>query len=96
MMSQILYELQIECLPGAIPPSIKVDVVNLDLGHSLHVGDLKEMEGIRVLTGRDQTIVVVEAPKAEEVVAEAAPEEVMAEPEVISRRKEEEETEAEG
>ncbi len=97
-MSQILYELQIECLPGAIPPSIKVDVSGLDLGHSIHVGDLEELEGIRVLTSREQTVVVVEAPKAEEeVVAEVAPEEAMAEPEVIGRRKEEEEeTEAEG
>lgn len=91
-MSQIAYEIEIECLPSDIPHSIKVDVSALGIGGSIHVGDLAEMEGIKFLTGREQTVVTVEAPKAEEEAPAVAPEEVAAaEPEVIGKRKEGEE-----
>jgi large subunit ribosomal protein L25 len=91
MMSQIIYEVEIECLPANIPHAMIVDVTNMDIGHALHVSELPALEGVRVLTAAGQTIVTVEAPK-EEVVAEAVVEEVAAaaEPEVITKRKEEE------
>ncbi len=90
LLSHILYELEIECLPGNIPHSVKIDVSGLDLGHSVHVRDLPAMEGVRIVTGGEQVIVTVEAPRAEEVVAEVvevAP--TAAEPEVITKKKEE-------
>jgi large subunit ribosomal protein L25 len=90
VLSQIAYEVEIECLPGAIPHSVKVDVSKLGIGQAVHVGDLPEIDGVRFLTGKDHTIASVEAPRAEEVPAAAA-EGATAEPEVLSKRKEEEE-----
>jgi large subunit ribosomal protein L25 len=89
LLSQIIYDVEIECLPDAIPHTIPVDISRLNVGQSLHVEDLVQIPGVRILTGREQTIVTVDAPKGEEVLV-SGEERALAEPEVISRRKEEE------
>jgi large subunit ribosomal protein L25 len=91
LMAQIGHEIEVECLPGNIPHAITVDVSNLDIGQSIHVGDLPAMEGVEILTGAEQVIVIIEAPKAEETpAAEVEAAVTAAEPEVITKRKEEE------
>ncbi|MBF0498854.1 MAG: 50S ribosomal protein L25 [Candidatus Riflebacteria bacterium] len=35
---------RIECLPSKIPTNIEVDVTELDVGHSLHVADIKKAD----------------------------------------------------
>jgi len=98
-----LRELEIECLPSQIPEEIRVDVTELELGHSIHVADLEIPEGIRVLNDPEDTIVSVIAPAAlvaEEEVAEGeleeeVEEEEAAEPEVIKQKGVEEEEEEE-
>lgn len=81
-------EIEVECLPDKIPGHIDVDVSNLGLGQSIHVGDLVLGEGIKVLTDPKDVVVAVTAVK-EEVAAPAAPEVV--EPEVIKKGKKVEE-----
>lgn len=66
-----LRELDIECLPGAIPEFIEVDVSPLDLNDSLHVRDLAVPEGVTVRTDGDLPVAAVIAPAAAEE-AEAA------------------------
>jgi large subunit ribosomal protein L25 len=98
LLQNLLREIEIECLPDKIPGHVKIDISGLEIGQSLHVGDLKLEEGIKVLTDHDEVIVNVIAP-AVEVVAPveeavvAAPE--VAEPEVIKKGKKEEEKEEE-
>jgi large subunit ribosomal protein L25 len=71
-----LRELELECLPLAIPRQIEVDVSELGIGDSIHVRDLALPEGVSVLTGADVSVVSVVTPsKAEEPVAAVAPEE---------------------
>jgi large subunit ribosomal protein L25 len=71
-----LRELELECLPLAIPRQILVDVSDLGIGDSIHVRDLSLPEGVSVLTGADVSVVSVVTPsKAEEPVAAVAPEE---------------------
>ncbi len=79
-----LREIEIECLPDNIPGHIDVDVTNLGIGQSIHVGDLKLGEDIKVLTGPNEVLVSVAAVK-EEAAAPAAAE--IAEPEVIKKSK---------
>jgi large subunit ribosomal protein L25 len=80
-------EIEIECLPDKIPGHIQVDVSQLGIAQSIHVGDLKLAEGIRVLTDADDVIATVTAVREEVAApeAEAAPEVV--EPEVIKKGK---------
>lgn len=86
-----LREIEIECLPMNIPESIDVDVSQLRVGGSLHVGDIAVPEGIEVLTTKELVVFTVAAVRAEE---EAPKEAEMTEPEVIGKKKETEEAEA--
>jgi large subunit ribosomal protein L25 len=69
-----LREVEIECLPRAIPDSVEVDVSNLDVGDSIHVRDLVLPEGATMLSDPDLAVASVVLPKAEEEAkpAEAA------------------------
>ncbi len=84
-----LTEIEIECLPEAIPPHLEVDVTELRAGESIHVEDLQLPEGIRVLEDPKEVIATVTEPTVEvEAEEEEAAEE--AEPEVIKKGKKEE------
>lgn len=84
-----LREIEIECLPTQIPEAIEIDAEAVEIGHSLHVSDIKPMEGIRIVTNPQIVILNVTAPKVEEapaVVAEAA----AAEPALVKAKGKEE------
>lgn len=61
-----LRELQIECLPRAIPEFIEVDVSALDVGDSIHVREVKLPEGSTLVTDPELTVASVVAPRIEE------------------------------
>ncbi len=63
-------EMDVECLPNAIPEEFAVDVSELEIGDSIHVRDLKVPEGVELLNDPDVSIVSVVAPA---VVEEEAP-----------------------
>jgi len=46
IVSHILTELEITCLPKDLPEFIEVDVANLNVGQSLHIADLKLPQGV--------------------------------------------------
>jgi large subunit ribosomal protein L25 len=80
ILAQMLHELNVECLPKDIPATIVVNVEALNIGDSIHLGDLPAIEGVKFLESEDQIVVhVVHTKAAEEVEeaeeAEAAPEE---------------------
>ena len=70
-------ELDVECLPDAIPEEFAVDVSGLEIGDSIHVRDLVVPEGVEILNDPDVSIVSVVAPTIveEEVAAEEEGEE---------------------
>jgi len=55
IMQQILYEIEVECVPSEIPPEFTVDVTTLDVGDSIHIGDL-DAGAIVILDDADSTI----------------------------------------
>ena len=72
ILDQALREIDLECLPLAIPSEILVDVSELDIGQSLHVSDLALPEGVTLCSDPGLSVVSVVAPaKVEEVVEEA-------------------------
>ena len=89
ILQHALRDLEIECLPTAIPEKIEVDVSHLKIGDSVHVGDIK-VENAEILSDSKSSIVSVVPPtvfKEPEVAAPVTEEE----PEVIGEKKEEEE-----
>jgi len=86
ILEQMVRELLIRCLPGAIPDGFTVDVTDLDIGDSVHTRDLEVPEGVEILSDLDATVLHVTPPTAEEEVAEDEDEDLLgetAEPELI-------------
>jgi large subunit ribosomal protein L25 len=76
ILDHSLRELQISCLPRAIPEAIRVDVSALRIGDSIHVRDLPLPEGVILRSDPDLSVASVVAARVleEEVPAEAAAE----------------------
>ena len=68
-------ELDVECLPNAIPEEFTIDVSEIEIGQSLHVRDIAIPEGVEVLNDPDVTVMSVVAPVAIEEEAPAEEEE---------------------
>ncbi len=88
------HELDVECLPTAIPEKLRVEVAHLGIGDDVRVRDIAFPEGVEPIAEPDLLVAVL-APPAEvlEEEAEVLPEEAIAEPEVISRQADEGEVE---
>jgi large subunit ribosomal protein L25 len=91
ILDQILRELRVRVDPANIPPRFDVDVTELNIGHSIHVGEISIPEGVEVLDDDELTIATIVAPRAVEEVAPAAETPESAEPELIRKAKEDEE-----
>jgi large subunit ribosomal protein L25 len=74
ILDQALREIDLECLPLAIPSEILVDVSELDIGDSLHVSDVALPEGVTLRSDPGLSVVSVVAPAKVEEVAEVAEE----------------------
>lgn len=91
-------EVELECLPRAIPEHIEVDISGLHLHQSIKIEDLSLPEGAKWVSDLDTVIAMIHAQAKEEVIVEEEElgEEVIAEeeePEVIKKEKPEEEGE---
>jgi large subunit ribosomal protein L25 len=87
-------EVEVECLPDAIPEEFSVDVAELMIGQSIRASSVPMPDGVKLVSPAEAVISHVVALKAEEapaaeVVESAAP--APAEPEVIKKGKKEEE-----
>ena len=67
LISHILNELEIICLPKDLPEFIEVDLENLELGNSIHISQISLPKGVKSLlsqkTSEDPAVVAVQAPK---------------------------------
>ncbi len=91
ILQHVLRELEVECLPTAIPEKFEVDVSNLKIGDSIHVADIK-VENVEILSDPESSIVTVVPPTVFKE-AEVAPAVAEEEPEVIAEKKAEEKEE---
>ena len=62
IISHVLSELDVNCLPKDLPEFIEVDLSELTAGHAIHASDLKLPEGVTaVIKGQDKNPVVASA-----------------------------------
>jgi large subunit ribosomal protein L25 len=67
MLQIIRRELEVSCLPDAIPEEITIDITDLDVGNSVHVEDISLEGDVEIPHEVNFTILTVVAPtKAEE------------------------------
>jgi len=74
IVTHVMNELDISCLPKNLPEFIDVDLSTMELGHAVKVSDLKLPSGVTAVThGKDPVVATAVVPKAivetEEVVA---------------------------
>ncbi|MCP5534471.1 MAG: 50S ribosomal protein L25 [Akkermansiaceae bacterium] len=79
VIEQYLHSIEVTCLPGDLPEAIDIDVSGLQLGDSLHMGEVKYPKGVTPTQGEEVVIVHIgragsgaESAEAAEA-AEAAP-----------------------
>jgi large subunit ribosomal protein L25 len=62
IISHVLSELDVNCLPKDLPEFIEVDLSNLTAGHAVHASDLKLPEGVTaVIRGQNKNPVLASA-----------------------------------
>ena len=89
VLEHVLFKLKVRCLPKDLPEQIIIDVTPLEIGKSIHLGDIKAPEGVEILGDKHITVVAVSAPRAEEVVATDAAAPAAGDVEMTKEKKEE-------
>lgn len=101
MISHLMNEVDVTCLPKDLPENIQLDVTNLHLGESLYLSNIELPEGVQITAfshgdehEHDNAVVAVQAQRVEqeieEEVSEAEEGEVAAEGEEATQAAEEE------
>ena len=79
IISRLMTEVEISCLPKNLPESLQLDVSKLDLNDSLHLSDIALPDGVNITTlmhdennEHDHAVVAVLAPKVSMVEEEEA------------------------
>jgi len=77
IVSHVMNEIDVTCLPDDLPEFVEVDLQHLELGHSVHLADMtlpKGVESTQLVRGDNAVVATVQIPRAlVEVEPEAAP-----------------------
>ena len=81
IVTHLLVEVEVGCLPKDLPEYIKVDMVSLDVGDSVHLSELVLPKGVHLMVlahnpDNDQPVVSVQHPQKLEVELEAEEDEL--------------------
>lgn len=76
LISHLLAEVDVSCLPHQLPEYLEVDLSNLHMGQSVHLSDIKLPEGVTITSlahGNDLAVAAVVRPVIEEEPVAAVP-----------------------
>ena len=81
IVTHLLVEVEVGCLPKDLPEFIEVDMASLDVGDSVHLSEIPLPEGVRIMTlvhnpDNDQPVVSVQHPQKLEAELETEGEEL--------------------
>ena len=77
------------CLPKDLPEQITLDVTALEIGKSIHLGEIVPPAGVEIIGEKSRTVVAVAAPRAEEEVAATTEAKAAGDVEMTKEKKEE-------
>ncbi|MDR3456502.1 MAG: 50S ribosomal protein L25 [Verrucomicrobiae bacterium] len=96
-LDHVMFKLRARGLAKDLPEQIILDVTPLEIGKSIHIGEVVAPAGVEILGEKTRAVVTVAAPRAEEEVAPAATAAVAAAGDVeMTKEKKEDGTEGEG
>ena len=70
LVEQYVHAIEISCLPNDLPETIEVDISSLEIGASLHIGDITLPAGVRATHAAEVVVAHVGKPAA--AISEAA------------------------
>jgi len=88
-LTHVLLKLKVRSLPKDLPEQITIDVTALEIGKSIHIGQIVPPAGVEILGDKHLTVVSVAAPRAEEEVAATAAAPAAGDVEMTKEKKEE-------
>lgn len=89
VLEHVLFKLKVRALPKNLPEQILIDVTALEVGKSIHIGEIKAPEGVEIIGGKNAPVVSVAMPKTEVEAAPAEGAAATAEVEMTKEKKEE-------
>ena len=73
VVNVVRHEIELMCRPSAIPQRIEIDIVNLNIGGSIHIEDVQLPDGVTPTIRRNFTVITIAGrAKAEEEAPAAA------------------------
>lgn len=69
IISHLVLEVEVRCLPGSLPEYVEVDLGSLEIGETVHLAELKLPEGVELNAlrhGDDQALVSIQLPRTAE------------------------------
>lgn len=66
VLEHVLFKIKVRALPKDLPEQLLVDVSALELGKSIHLGEIKAPEGVEILGDKKVSVISVALPKTEE------------------------------
>ena len=72
LLNIVTRQVEVECLPTAIPESITIDVTNLGVGDSIHASELTIPAGVKLISRPELTIAAVVEIEEEVIAAPVA------------------------
>jgi len=73
VVSHIMVDVDIACLPKDLPTYIEVDLINLSIGDSIHLSDIKAPEGVELTSLTEENDPIITSISKPKVVVEETP-----------------------
>src|SRR5688572_9674620 len=91
VLEHVLFKVKVRATPKDLPDVINVDVSKLQIGQSIHIGEIPVTPGVEIVGKKETPVVSVAAPltEAQEAAATEAAGGTAAQPEMIKEKKEE-------
>lgn len=90
VLEHVLFKIKVRALPKDLPETINVDVTKLEIGQSIHLGEIAAPSGVEIVGGKEIVVISVAAPITEaQEAAEAAEAAAVGDVEMIKEKKEE-------
>ena len=91
VLEHVLFKVKVRATPQDLPEVINIDVTNLQIGQSIHIGEIQVPAGVEIVGKKEAPVVAVAAPitEAQETAATEAGAAGAAQPEMIKEKKEE-------
>ena len=91
VLEHVLFKIKVRALPKDLPEFIEVNVSHLEIGQSVHLGDIKPPPGVEILGDRKVSVIACAAPitEAQEAAVLEGATAAAGEVEMIKEKKEE-------